>query len=128
MQALAILDTNKIKFLGDVNRDGVPDTVRYFTSDSLAAGSTPNPSDVILYRVVNGEITIGTPAGVTDFTLSFLDELGNATTDLMDVRGIRILLTVESLYPYDGKYARVFWEERITPTNLFRRTATDFGP
>lgn len=124
--AFSILDTNRITFLGDITQDGVPDTVRYFTSSTSAAASTPNPNDVILYRIVNGDTTIGSPAGVTDFHVVFLDELGNETANLADVRMLGVSLTVQSRYPYDGEYVSALWEERITPVNLYRSTTTDF--
>ncbi|MFQ5864304.1 MAG: hypothetical protein ACE5IW_03650 [bacterium] len=125
-QELAILDTSTITFLGDINADGAVDTVRYYTSDVSAAASTPNPNDVILYREVNGLKTIDTPAGVTEFTVDLLDELGNSTTELMAVRMLHVSLTVESRFPYDNRYARAFWEKRIAPQNLYRQTLTDF--
>lgn len=123
---LAILDSSIITFLGDVDQDGVTDTVRYFTSDTSAANATPNPNDIILYRVVNGDTTLDTPVGITAITVSFLDELGTPISDLMGVRTLEISLTTESPYPYDKHYTRAFWQERITPINLFRRSLTAF--
>ena len=55
---------NKIVFKSDIDLDGVVETVRYFLSDTGAARSTPNPDDMVLYRIVDGEperrtVTIG---------------------------------------------------------------------
>ncbi|MFQ5771796.1 MAG: hypothetical protein ACE5HX_14775 [bacterium] len=122
----AIVDTTDITFRGDIDDDGTVETVRYYTSAPSAATSTPNPNDVILYREVDGINTINTPAGVTEFVVKILDEAGNPTTDLMAVRMLDVSLTVESLYPYDNKYATALWEKRITPQNLYRITDTDF--
>lgn len=123
LPALAITDTTIITFQGDIDEDGTVEIVEY---DTAAAVSTPNPNDLILYRIVDGDTTIGTPAGVTDFDVSFLDETGNPTTDLMAVRMLHVSLTVESIYPYDNRYTRAVWEKRITPQNLYRITNTDF--
>lgn len=128
LPALAItnFDTTDITFLGDIDEDGAVDTVRYYTSEPSLAAHTLNPNDVILFRVVNGGNTIDSPAGVTEFTISILDELGNPTSDLMEVRILEVSIVVESLFPYDNRYPRAFWEKRITPVNLYRPTLTDF--
>ncbi|RMF61986.1 MAG: hypothetical protein D6743_12775 [Calditrichaeota bacterium] len=124
--ARAILNNSTITFLGDVDHDGNVDLVRYFTSDSTAASATPNPRDVILYRQVNGVNTIDTPAGVTDFTVELLDETGNPTADVRDVRSLRVTLTVESAYEYNGQYAKAVWQKRYTPLGLHKITSTAF--
>ncbi len=128
--ALAIVayDTTDITFLGDIDVDGDVDTVRYYVSapSAAAAAATPNPNDIILFRIVNGGETIGDPAGVTDFRVDLLDERGDPTDDRWAVRSLRLRLRFESLYPYDGQYVPVFWERRITPMNLYRPTLTDF--
>ncbi|NIV97466.1 hypothetical protein GWN42_32905 [candidate division KSB1 bacterium] len=118
--AIAITGNNLITFWGDVNGDGVADEVQYSLSDSSAASSTPNPNDRILYRDVNGARTLDTPGGVTDFSVTLLDELGDPTTELMNVSQIQLSITVESIYPYDGQYVTAIWQERIIPLNLVR--------
>jgi hypothetical protein len=122
----AIVDSTDITFLGDVDEDGVVDTVRYYMSEPSAASSTPNPNDVILYRRVNGVNTIDTPAGVTSFVVKIWDGLGNQTGDLMAVRMLDVSITVESLYPYDNRYVAALWQKRIAPQNLYRITNTNF--
>ncbi|NIV97467.1 hypothetical protein GWN42_32910 [candidate division KSB1 bacterium] len=117
--ALAIIDTSEISFLGDIDGDGAVDTVRYYTSSPSAASATPNPNDVILYREINGVETLGSPAGITDFTITILDA-ASATTELMNVQQLVVSMTVQSLFPYDGDYGTALWEEKITPVNLIR--------
>jgi hypothetical protein len=124
--AVAILDTFEISFLGDIDENGSIDTVRYYTGAPSEANTTPNPNDVILYRVVNGVNTISSPAGVTDFNVTLLDELGNPTSELMAARSLDVFLRIESLYPYDSSYETAVWEKRITPQNLYRITFTNF--
>jgi hypothetical protein len=120
--AFAITDTAIITFLGDIDEDGAVEVVQY---DTAAANTTQNPNDLILYRIVDGDTTIGTPAGVTGFDVSFLNEAGTPTTDLMEVRMLDIQLTVEGLYPYDNRYTKAVWQKRITPQNLYRITNTN---
>ncbi len=125
-EAQAIIDTVEITFLGDVTEDGIVDTVRYSLSPTSDATATPNPNDVILFRTVNGTATIAERAGVTAFEVELLNQLGAPTTDFRDVRMLHLSLTVESKEPYNERYARAFWEKRITPLNLNRETMTDF--
>ncbi len=120
--ALAILaaDTSSITFLGDIDDDGVAETVRYALSNTAAAAATENPNDRILYRIVNSDTTIGEPAGVRRFRLTLLNRTGGTTTNVMNVHMTHVLLTVESTIQYDGSYARAIWEKRMTPKSLYR--------
>ncbi len=126
--ALAIVsyDTSDITFLGDIDADGSVDSVRYFVSGPDQATATPNPNDVILFRRVNGVNTIDWPTGVVAFRVELHDETGNPTANPLEARMVDIALVVESTFPYNERYARAFWEKRITPVNLFRYTYTDF--
>ena len=104
------------------------ETVRYYVSATSSAGSTPNPNDRILYREVDGAMTIDSPGGVTSFVVKILDEFGSPITDLNAVRMLDVELIVESPQPYDTLYTKALWEKRFAPRNLFKRTLTDFGP
>ena len=123
----AVTGTTDITFRGDIDGDGDVETVRYYISPTSSASSTLNPNDRILYREVDGVMTIDSPGGVTSFVVRTLDEFGNPTTDLNAVRMLDVELTVESPQPYDTLYTKAFWEKRFAPQNLFRRTLTDFG-
>src|SRR5690606_41632458 len=48
-------DSNKIKFLTDVDSDSFVDTIYYYSGSPNELLSTPNPRDRYLYRVVNNE-------------------------------------------------------------------------
>lgn len=126
----ALVDITDITFRADIDRDGVYEIVRYYVSEPAAATSTPNPNDVILYRLVQEPggswvNTIDTPAGVTKFTVELLDEFGAPTNNEREARMLNISLTVQSLYPYDNKYTTALWEKRIAPQNLQRFSDTD---
>jgi len=118
----AIIDTVEITFLSDVDGDGVPDSVRYYTSIPDSAAATPNPNDVILYRDVNGVHTIDVAEGVVSFNVNILDAAGNPTTDLQAVRMLDVTLTLESTFAYNGEYQRALWAKRIVPPNLITRS------
>lgn len=112
-----------ITFLADVDDNGTAETVRYYTSD---AAGTDHASDLILFREVNGGNTIDSPAGVTEFEVDLLDENGNdSAADWSAARTLTVKLTVESLYPYNGKFGKAIWEKCITPQNLYRFSRTN---
>jgi hypothetical protein len=125
-QTIVSMGSSQITFLADIDNDNTVDTVGYSTSLPSAATSTSNPDDIILYRLINSDSTINTPAGVTNFELHFYDKSKNITADPMAVRMIDVSLTLESLYPADTTYVRALWEKRITPQNFVRITNKDF--
>jgi len=113
-------DSNGIAFLSDIDENGAVDTVRYFLSDTTIASSTENPSDRILYRLINSQTPTDAAMGVTKFHIRYFDWLGYETTDMAQVKTFEIQLTVESIAPYNNRYSRYFWQTRITPPNLER--------
>ena len=113
-------DSNSISFRYDVDNNGTPDVINYFTSDTTALSSTPNPRDVYLYRTVNGGggQLITSNLGVTNFRLWYFDSNGNLTTTASDVRTIKYALNVESVFPYDGEYESAYILRLVQPNNL----------
>lgn len=111
-------DSNAISFRYDIDDDGTPETISYFTSDSTALSGTPNPSDIFLYRTVNGSSPQTSNVGVTNFRLWYYDASGNLTTTPDDIRSIKFALNVESVFSYEEEYARTYIERLIQPNNL----------
>lgn len=125
---LAILaaDSNSIKFLTDIDSDGNVDTMHYYLGPTSELTSTPNPRDRILYRVVNNETPYGVNLGVTQFSLTFFDVLGNLINFPITVPGeiytMQIDITVEDVAAYDEKYSSAFWRQiRLVAKNLRNR-------
>jgi len=113
-------DSTRITFLSDIDSNGVVDTLRYFLSDTTAAGFTVNPRDRILYRLVNHQTQRDAALGVTHFRIRYLDSLGYTTTNIAQMRTFEIRLRLESIAPYDQRYSSFYWETRISPPNLDR--------
>ena len=111
-------DSTSVTFLADLAADGSVDTVAYSVSDTSAAGGTENPRDRLFFHQVNGVPAGGMAMGLTDFHLTYLDSSGSATTVPAQIHAVEIVLTVESLYPYDDRYATATWEGTIRPRNL----------
>ena len=49
------VDSERICFYADMDRDGHEDIVTYFLGDTSLARSTPNPNDRVMIRVVNND-------------------------------------------------------------------------
>jgi len=121
----AILSTS-LKYLTDVDSDGIVDTMHYYLGPTSELLSTPNPRDRLLYRVVNSETPVGVNLGVTQFNLTFFDVLGNLINFPIAVPGeiytMQIDLTVEDVAAYDEKYSTAYWRQiRLAAKNLRNR-------
>jgi hypothetical protein len=136
-KAILYADSNGIKFLTDIVTtadplgDGVPDVIYYYVNpvDTLTS-QTPNPNDVILYRVVNNETPKGANLGITKFKLTYFDALGNEITSFppappLGIATIQIDIAVENPYAYGNDYSfdkRVIWRQiRLAARNLGNR-------
>jgi len=128
-------DSNKITFKTDVDSDGNVDIMTYYTGPTSELANTPNPRDMLLYRVVNGATPKGSNLGVTEFKLVYYDQFGNvlstpvASPDL--IVKMQINIRVEDVYGYDTDnvnknnnemYANAFWRQiRLVARNLKNR-------
>ena len=121
---ISSFDSTSIQFLGDLDADGIMDTLTYTLSDIAAASNTPNPRDRYIYRQVNNGPQVDIGLGVTDFKLRYFDATGYVTTNPGDIDCIEIQLTVESIISCivndSTYYARNYWQTRISPPNLLR--------
>lgn len=112
-----------IQFYLDSNGDGVLETLRYYLSDTTDAlvTSTPNPSDRVLYRVVNGGTPERISSGLTGFAVAYYGQDGAVTATLGLIRSFSVSITMESEVAYDDDYPKMAWQGRITPTAMIMR-------
>ena len=80
-KSILYADSNSIKFLTDVNNDGVVDSLYYYIGATSALSNTPNKRDRLLYRVVNKDVPRSSNVGITKFTFKYYDALGNAINE-----------------------------------------------
>src|SRR5690242_16550239 len=72
-QAIRYADSIKIKFYtdfptsSDPKGDGNLDSLTYYVGPKSEASATPNPNDMLLYRVENNATPVGVNLGVTQF-------------------------------------------------------------
>lgn len=125
-KAILYADSVSIRYLTDVDKNSVVDTMFYFFDPSTDIPSTPNPRDRFLYRVVNNETPEGVNLGVTQFKMEFFNSLGTKLNfpiaDPREIYTMQIDITVEDVAAYDEKYQTVFWRQiRMAARNLFNR-------
>ena len=124
--AIAIADSNHIKFYADIDRNNTVDTLEYYTSDTTVATSTENPRDIILFRKYNGVVMGGPTLGLTKIQLSYLDQFNVVTNVLANIRYIKVELWIESTIGEmesnfvnpNHPYLFTYWEMKINPRNI----------
>ena len=116
--SLVQVDSERVSFFSDIDRNGSIDFVSYFLGDASEVTGTTNPKDRILYRVVNSDTISGPSLGLTKAKFSYLDEVYTETTTLTDIKYVRAELWVESIEPVGEEYIFTYWEMTINPRNL----------
>ena len=125
-EAILFADSTSIRYLTDVESDGVVDTMFYYIDYSTDIPETPNPRDRFLYRVINNEVPVGVNLGITQFKMDFYSALGTELTfpiaDPREIYTMQIDITVEDVAAYNQEYQTVFWRQiRMAARNLFNR-------
>lgn len=148
--AILYADTSEIIFLTDLMigpdydvGDGIVDTIRYRLGSNTELPGTPNPDDRKLYRVVNGNPSVGVNLGLTYFKFRyFRDSLtASGSTTLAEIlpgdlpkiyvpgtptgiTAMQIDVKVENTSAYDADnnaYRHAFWRQlRLSSRNLKR--------
>jgi hypothetical protein len=97
-------DTSSIWFLYDIERNGVPDTIRYYAGSVDEMAKTPNELDRPLYRSVNNEkpLLVGT---VTIFAFRYLTRLGEVLSTPVNVHRLSEIHSVEITMEVQNPYA-----------------------
>ncbi|HCY74972.1 MAG TPA: hypothetical protein DHV28_03555 [Ignavibacteriales bacterium] len=124
--AIAIADSDHIKFYADLDRNNTVDVLEYYTSDTTVATGTDNPRDIILYRKFNGVAMGGPTLGLTKIKFTYLDQYNIVTTVLPNIKYVKVELWVESTIPEmesnfvnpNHPYLFTYWEMKINPRNI----------
>jgi hypothetical protein len=128
-------DSNAITFRGDIDDNGIVDTVEWYTGKLVT--STPNPSDRLLYRRIHpttagGTSVAGALPGVTVFTLKYLNHESSPPASLGQIWIVETTLRVESPWRVQNRsvdeqdyglwsYSAAFWRQtRLASRNLKR--------
>lgn len=127
--AIALAETNHLRFRADLDRNGTIDSVDWYTGPPIGL---PNPNVRVLYRRVNMGTPVGAALGVTQFRMRYLTQDGVETTTLSQMWIIETTLKVESPYKVQSQvnqeqsyadmgYAAAFWRQtRLASRNIKR--------
>jgi len=116
--AFLLADSNQVKFQGDIDNDGVVDTLHFSTGPVTEMAGTLNPLDRIIYRRRNAGTPFDLGHGVTQFHLSYYDESGNVTSALSEIKTFKVRLVVQGEQEINRYYPTSIWESYILPSNL----------
>jgi hypothetical protein len=120
-----IADSNRVKFLADLNRDGKFDTIFYYVGTITEESGTPNPNDRVLYRQLNTAAAAPISYGVTQFSLIYfnaLDDTMSFPTNPATVKSMQVSLKIEDESAYNNNYSSAYWRLlRMSSRNLKKR-------
>ncbi|HKI78739.1 MAG TPA: hypothetical protein VKA26_09380 [Ignavibacteriaceae bacterium] len=120
--AIITANEKKLKFYADIDSNGTVNQITYLLSDSTEVSNTENPSDKILYRVVDGDTSKGPSLGITDLKFTYNTLQGNTTTVPDSIKYIRAEIWVQTPTKVDdngeNKFLFTYWELTINPRNI----------
>jgi hypothetical protein len=141
-KAIRYADSIKIRFYTDFptaddpQGDGELDSLTYYVGPASEAAATPNPRDMLLYRVENNSVPVGVNLGVTQFELkyfdTFRDSIASPVVNCGIIQYMQITIQVENLAAADSllggfsaseqAYQKAFWRQvRLVARNLRNR-------
>jgi hypothetical protein len=115
-QPVLLCSQKAITFLGDIDNNGVVDTVRYTWTGAVP--STPNPNDTLLVRRINSQLASSSDLGITNLRFVYIDKNGSETTTASMVKAVQVRMVVQSRYPVDSVYQQASCDLRISPKNV----------
>ena len=126
-KAIISADTASIKFVADIDQNGVMDTIYYYLGPATDLNATANPRDKILYRVVNSVTPTGSDAGITRFYLVYYDYNGDTihcpvtAVNLPLITDIELNMNIENT-SIDNSQIYAYWrQERLAIPNIKNR-------
>ncbi len=144
--AFAKAEKSEIEFYGDLDNDGIVDTVQYVLLDSAylathdyyfsnninPASGTQYPNDSPLFRIVNGTLYSNDNAVyiVTNFEIIYNDLDGNKITTLLDthaqrknIKGVTLNYRITSPSPVESNddtvYEVIECQKKFVPRNIY---------
>ena len=136
-KAILQADSNKIRFLTDLDNNGILDSLSYYIGPTSEADATPNPNDRLFYRVENSNTARGVNLGVVKFDLRYFGALKDTLPFPIANRGLiqtmQITIQCENYAPTMfmsmggtmdkmNEYQSAYWRQvRMVAKNLRNR-------
>jgi hypothetical protein len=134
--AVLYADSGRIMFKGDINDDGIMDTVQYYI-DTVNSSLTANPNDKVLHRKINSQSALAMYVGMIGFRIQYFtrtDSLikSNPVPAPSAIKSVKVSLNIQSTQrifdtrrsayiesPFnDTSYAGACWERTIKSQNV----------
>jgi hypothetical protein len=124
--AISLADTAHLIFSYDKDPFSTYDSihVEYY---ALAATSTPNPNDKVLYRKVNNKSFKAAAMGLSKLKFYYYNAFGTklktpvCSDSLSKIREVEIEMKMENTMGFNKKYSKALYSSRIIPKNLLIR-------
>jgi hypothetical protein len=116
--ALLLADSNEVRFQGDMDNNGVVDTMHFYIGPVSEMAGTLNPADRIIYRRRNSTTALDFGHGVTQFFVTYYNENGIVTATLSEIRTLKVRLVVQGEQEINRYYPTSIWESFILPSNI----------
>ncbi|MEX1137848.1 MAG: hypothetical protein WEF53_00715 [Bacteroidota bacterium] len=113
-----LADSNQVRFQGDIDNNGIVDTLYFSIGPVSEMAGTPNPSDRIIYRRRNSGTPFEFGHGVTQFHLTYYNATGNVTTSLSEIKTFKVRIMVQGDREINRYYPTSVWESHILPSNI----------
>ena len=125
--SIVYADSTRLRFLSDIDNDGVADTVEWWAGPPMT--TMPNPRIRALYRRVSGEPGVAAPGlGVTEFSMVYRDVDGAIVSSTLPIPAgllsriwiIETTLKVES--PYQVADQVLGTDKMVNVASFWRQT------
>ena len=126
-KAIISADTSSIKFIADINKNGIMDTIYYYIGPASELNATLDPRDKILYRIVNNAAKMGSDAGITRFYLVYYNVNGDSirspvsAANLPLINDIELNMNIENVSIDSSKIYSYWRQARLTVPNIKNR-------
>ncbi len=109
-------DSTGLSFKGDVDLDGIVDTVRYYEGN--AAVKTENPNDIIVFRQSGSQSPESYTMGVCYIRFKYYNSENVRVYSPSAVKNIEYRFYLENPTGYNGNYPGIFIQGRVKPRNI----------
>jgi len=116
--AFTIIGSDKVRFLGGIDNNGVADSIYYYVGSTSEMSATPNPDDRIMYRKLNSAVAAQIGHGVVTFSLKYYDINGIVTSNPALIKSFWVKIVVQGDRQIKQFYPTSIWETDFLPGNI----------
>jgi len=107
-----IAETSRIEIIGDIDKSGTVNLVRYYLT------TMPSSTKFLLQRTVDGGVPLTVGKNFRKFYITYFDGTGNTTSDKAMIKSISVQAIIENDVKFFGDYLRSSWQAHIFPPSI----------